>query len=206
MNRRFALLLAALTAAMPACSGAMVRPTATNLQAATAEPTATVRAATEPIPPTAALQGTPLVEPLSVEYQVEDEGRSHIPEGQAGDYAHYPPSSGEHYGRVLEWDIYREEIPPEYYVHNLEHGGIVVLYNCPTACPDTEDRLGQFFTEAPPEPIFGEVKIVIGANSRIESKVVALAWGYELDLPEADVRALLAFYSRHVNRGPELVD
>jgi len=147
----------------------------------------------------------PTATPAAVEYTVPDEGKSHLNLGDTGQYQHYPPSSGPHYGQPIEWGVYQDEVPPEYYVHNLEHGGVVILYNCPEACPDTEDALLQLFNHAPAEAEFNEVKLVISPNAKIESPVVALAWGWELDLPTANADLLLDFYVRHVNQGPELV-
>ncbi len=171
--------------------------TITNLVAsATPIPTAT------PLPsPTPAPIDTPI--PVA-EYEVPDEGRDHIEFPTLGQYDHYPPSSGVHYGRILEWGFYQDEIPPEYWVHSLEHGGIVILYNCSADCQATEDALWQLMDSAPPEVVFNEVKILISPNSQIESPVVALAWGRQLDLDFPDYDTLLNFYQRYVNQGPEL--
>ena len=190
-------------AGLPFVSTPTPVPTATPPPTFTPVPTRTL-VPTEVVLPTLVQLPTALIEPLAQEYEVPDEGHHHIPEGEPGTYTHYPPSSGEHYPKVLQWDFYAVDLPPEFYVHNLEHGGIVVLYHCPTACPDTETTLGEFRAQAPPEQVFGEVKILIGTNKLITSKVVALAWGYELDLEEADLALLLDFYRRHVNQGPEL--
>ena len=151
--------------------------------------------------PTPILTDTPV--PVA-EYEVPDEGREHIEFPTLANYAHYPPSSGLHYGRTLEWGFYQDEIPPEYWVHSLEHGGIVVLYNCSGDCQATEDALWQLMDTAPPEDVFNEVKILISPNSQIESPVVALAWGWQLDLDSPDYDVLLDFYQRRVNLGPEL--
>ncbi|MBI3242027.1 MAG: DUF3105 domain-containing protein [Chloroflexi bacterium] len=147
----------------------------------------------------------PTLEAVPIEYAVPDEGKSHLQLGDTGIYEHYPPSSGSHYGQTFEWGYYDEEVPPEYYVHNLEHGGIVILYNCPEACSDTQDALFQLFNHAPADTTFNKVKIIVSPNSQITSPVIALAWGWELDLETVDADLLLDFYDRHVNQGPELV-
>jgi hypothetical protein len=146
----------------------------------------------------------PLPEGAPTEYAVPDEGAFHIEFPETATYEHYPPSSGLHYGRILEWGLYDEEVPPEFWVHNLEHGGIVVLYNCSDDCAEVEVALEELLATAPPEEVFNEVKIVVSPNSQIESPVVALAWGYQLDLQSPDLEVLLDFYARHVNQGPEL--
>lgn len=149
----------------------------------------------------ATASGNPSAAPT--EYAVPDEGRYHIEFGQTAKYDHFPPSSGLHYGKILNWGFYNEAIPPEYWVHSLEHGGIVILYNCASSCKDTEDAIWQVVQKAPPEDQFNEVKILVTPNSQIDHKVVALAWDTELDLDEANYDILLDFYNRHVNQGPE---
>jgi hypothetical protein len=57
---------------------------------------------------------------------------------------------------------------------------------------------------APPEDVFNEVKILVSPNSQIEHPVIALAWGWQLDMDVPDAGVLLRFYQRHVNQGPEL--
>ena len=57
-------------------------------------------------------------------------------------YDHNPPTSGCHYNlgygtAPITAGAYDQVIQPEYWVHNLEHGYVVVLYNCPAGCPDT---------------------------------------------------------------------
>src|SRR5690242_14376423 len=66
-----------------------------------------------------------------------NEGHLHVTPGTKVDYGANPPTSGSHwpYWRT-PWDMYTTQVPREKWVHNLEHGGIVLLYNCPTGCPD----------------------------------------------------------------------
>ena len=59
--------------------------------------------------------------------RMPDRGGGHVPEGQPVPYPSYPPTSGPHWPRPAPWGVYDFEIAPEVYVHNLEHGGIVVL-------------------------------------------------------------------------------
>ena len=138
--------------------------------------------------------------PLPTEYAVRDEGREIIEQIYDGRYAHYPPSSGKHYNLSAQWGFYKSEIPPEFYIGSLELGGIVILYNCPQPCPQTEAALTQLLDIAPPDAESHQVMIVISPNSKIGSPVVALAWGWELDLPRADLNALVAFYQNHVGQ------
>lgn len=141
------------------------------------------------------------------EIAVPTEDPFHVQPNQQGKYGHYPPSSGMHFGQYLNWGMYSDEVPPEFWVHSLEHGGVVILYNCAKAddCAKTKQTLKNFYNAAPPESVFNKVKIMITPNSKITYQVTALAWGYELNLGDVNQEALLNFYQKYVNKGPELV-
>ena len=66
-------------------------------------------------------------------------GNLHMPRGdEHPPYNSVPGTSGWHYsdsGAPIAWGIYNEFIPDEVLVHNLEHGGVGIHYNCPTAAP-----------------------------------------------------------------------
>lgn len=55
-------------------------------------------------------------------------GNMHIPEDEAIAYDESPPSSGNHRGVWAKWGRY-EALPPERWLHNLEHGGVAFLYH-----------------------------------------------------------------------------
>src|SRR5262245_37068183 len=66
--------------------------------------------------------------------QMPDEGQGHVPEGTQITYKNQPPSSGQHYPRPYGYGFYTEPVVAGFWVHNLEHGSVVILYNCPTDC------------------------------------------------------------------------
>ena len=67
----------------------------------------------------------PAVEPVA------DEGAFHLPFCTPVAYAHNPPASGNHWPWTAPWGPSKDIVPREWWVHNLEHQGIVLLYNCP---------------------------------------------------------------------------
>jgi hypothetical protein len=74
--------------------------------------------------------------------QVLLETRIHIPLGESPHYEANPPVSGQHWGEAwARWQIHSREVPRGYWVHNLEHGGVVFLYH-----PDTGTQLVQKLT------------------------------------------------------------
>jgi hypothetical protein len=133
------------------------------------------------------------------------EGRTHVTEGSPIQYQNVPPSSGSHYPSPKEWGVYADPIQPGYWVHNLEHGGVALLYNCPSGCPDVVS-VGQDAFNTFPKDKYGEVKLVVTPDAGLPSgvQVAAVAWQY-VKLYRGDFTRdnFLAFYNGHVDRGPE---
>ena len=60
----------------------------------------------------------------------EDLGREHFEAGMTyDDYNSNPPTSGPH-SSLSPWGVFDEAVPKEVAVHNMEHAGVVVWYNC----------------------------------------------------------------------------
>lgn len=135
---------------------------------------------------------------------IPDEGRVHVVEGSAINYKHVPPASGPHYPVPKNWGIYTKTIAPGYWVHNLEHGGIVVLYDCPSGCPQIVDQLNQAFKTFPKDK-YNEVKLVATPYSGLpdHAQAMAVAWDYQKSYTAFNLQDVLAFYNGHVDRGPE---
>ena len=136
--------------------------------------------------------------------QMPNEGQAHIPNDRVGVYkAPYPPTSGQHWGNTwAEWEMYDDPIPPEVFVHNLEHGGIVLLHRCDTPCPATVIALRELYRTFP-KAKHGKVKMVVAPDPKIRTPFVILAWTWIDELPTLDRDRLLRFYRAHVDRGPE---
>ena len=95
------------------------------------------------------------------------------------------------------------------FLHNLEHGGIVILYDCPggNSCDALRNQLQNYVKNlAPAEPQFNEVKIVMSPYSRgMQKKVAVLAWHYLEFLDGYDQNEITRFYESHVDQGPERI-
>ncbi|MDQ6885154.1 MAG: DUF3105 domain-containing protein [Candidatus Dormibacteraeota bacterium] len=144
--------------------------------------------------------------------QVPDEGRNHIDPSTPGTYNVYPPTSGSHYNAQgiapVTWQTITT-LQEGQYIHNLEHGGIVVLYNCPSGsdCTTLRNQLENYVKNlVPVEPQFNQMKIVLSPYSRgMQKKIALLAWDYIQFLDSYDVTAITTFYESHVDKGPEAV-
>ncbi|HEX6513041.1 MAG TPA: DUF3105 domain-containing protein [Chloroflexota bacterium] len=132
----------------------------------------------------------------------------HIPDSQpipADPAGHYPPVFGNHYAEWRPPGIYDSPVPEGNFIHDLEHGGIVILYNCPSGCPELVNQLKGLLTSLPKSSQYNEVKLVISPNTKIQHQLALLAWDYEKDLDSFDESAIRQFYTAHLDRGPEHV-
>jgi hypothetical protein len=130
----------------------------------------------------------------------------HIPDTQpitADPAGHYPPVFGNHYDTPRPPGVYDSPIPEGNFIHDLEHGAAVILYNCPSACPDEVAQYKGLLTSLPRSSQFNEVKLVVSPNNTIDHHIALLAWDYEQDLDSYDAAAIRAFYQAHLDKGPE---
>lgn len=151
----------------------------------------------------AALQPVPL---LGQEYPIV--GAEHIPDGQkATDYNTDPPTSGQHYGQPAEAGFYEEAPADEQLVHNLEHGHVVIYYNCSEldagACGDLQNGIRQAMESAGVTENTRTLKIVAVPRPGMDNLVTYTSWGrmYRADTFERD--ELLLFVEQNRNRAPE---
>ena len=127
-----------------------------------------------------------------------NEGATHVEVGTPINYNDYPPTSGIHYPNWAPWRYSDAEIPPGNWVHNLEHGGIVILYKCPANCNQLKQQLRDLAASLPKARATPGPKIVVAPDDRIESTLVALAWTRRLKLEQFDEGQLRSFYQRLV--------
>ncbi len=132
-------------------------------------------------------------------------GQLHINPGTAHvAYNSNPPSSGPHYPTPAPWGIKTTEQPDELLVHNLEHGGINILYK-PGLPQDQIDKLKDIFNNLPASQQFNEVKAVMAPRAANPNPIEIVAWTYTYDMQSPDEAKILQFYNGHLDKGPELV-
>jgi len=132
-------------------------------------------------------------------------GGIHVAEGTSIHYDYNPPSSGPHYPSPASWGVYPQALAPGTWVHNLEHGGIVVLYQCPTSCTALQAQLQGLYTQMPFDGQFQEKKAIITPFPNLDHLLRVQAWGWTMPLDTVDTAAIDAFYREHVNKGPEVI-
>jgi len=141
-------------------------------------------------------------EPAGPGRKMPDRGDDHVPEGTRVTYREYPPTSGPHWPRWAKWGIYAEAVPEEAFVHNLEHGGVVILYRCPTPCPEVVRRLEETVA-ALPKSKYGHVKVVVSPNARIRTRFALLAWTRLDEFDRFDRERIDRFVRAWQDKGPE---
>lgn len=115
------------------------------------------------------------------------------------DYADTPPASGDHNGRCWsDWGVIESGVPPERWVHNLEHGGVVFLYRCDDGCDADQKQLRELVNAHP--------RTLMTSYSQLPTRFAAISWGVRLLSDCLDREAFEAFYSMHVAHGREDID
>jgi hypothetical protein len=135
----------------------------------------------------------------------------HVPEGTAIDYNSNPPCSGAHYSVWAAFQEYDKPIDRPYLVHDMEHGAIVLLYNCALAKPNApcdalKDGLRKVRDALPPDPSCDpatRVRVVIAPDPKLDVPVAAAAWGYTYKGDCVDEPTLTKFAKDHYAKGPE---
>ncbi len=119
-----------------------------------------------------------------------------------------PPSSGTHFGLWVRWGVHTEVVPRGNYVHNEEHGGVVVLYRCIAPdCAPTRTALEAFVNGLPPEPecmgMGSSRRIVLTEDPLIDTPIAAAAWGFTYHADCFDEPSLRAFVLARTGLAPE---
>jgi len=140
--------------------------------------------------------------PTRVVLSVPNEGRLHVAPDITPTYQFNPPASGPHVDASAPTGVYCEPLSPRHWVHSLEHGYIVVLYDPAHRLP-LGDVLAPLLWLAPPSRQFGNVKLVIAPYAGLPHPVCAVAWNRQLYLDCADYARLLLFYVTYIDLGPE---
>jgi len=112
-----------------------------------------------------------------------DQGQQHLAPGETFDgYNSNPPSSGPHDPQPVPWGFYDQPVPKEKLVHNLEHGGKLVLYNPSTVAPDVVEQLRLFGERY----VTGGAKLVGAPYPDMQSQFALVSWTYVDTFDELD--------------------
>ncbi len=134
------------------------------------------------------------------------QSENHIGRGQPHEpYSTDPASSGPHYadkGAPAQWGIYTQEIPDEVFLHNEEHGGVVITYGLDL--PDDQvKKLQKLFAPPYSNPNFKPTKAIVTQRSKNTKPIELASWTRTFNLDSYDENTLMQYYLTNVGKSPE---
>lgn len=134
--------------------------------------------------------------------ELKNRGRSHVETTEQVKYKDNPPASGNHWNAAdpqapLPWGVYTDEVQDEQWIHNLEHGHVVIAYKG-ISDPDLEKLLKQR----------GYVKyhlVVVPRKDNPKKGIYYLSWDHRMFCKRPSPEALQHFIDERIDQGPELM-
>ena len=135
-------------------------------------------------------------------YVQPDMGNSHVSRGDKVTYTYCAPASGSHVNLPgvagpIPARVYgpTDSVIPQGWIHNLEHGGLVILYKTDSAgaTPDGQAKFKAFFEAFPPAQNCGPI---IAPFDKMSTPFQAILWGRVLPLETFDEAKLTAFWEQ----------
>ena len=132
--------------------------------------------------------------------RIPSQGQTHIPIGAPHpSYNTVPATSGWHYDTPAPWGIYDEQMPDETFIHNMEHGGVIISHNLSET--SMIDRLQELVRRQADSP---GCLIMQPYPELDEGEVVLTAWTWIQDFDGVvDIAGMQRFIDAHKNQGPE---
>jgi hypothetical protein len=127
------------------------------------------------------------------------EGQDHVPQDTEIAWMSDPPHSGPHYPTWELWGEHDTTVPRGNWVHNLEHGGIVLSYRCADPCDAELEILRDVIEQRP------ELRILLTPDPYLpdRERFAALSWTWIHRFDAPDLEELLCFADQHENHAPE---
>jgi Protein of unknown function (DUF3105) len=144
-------------------------------------------------------------------YVQPDMGRHHLGVGEKVTYTYCPPASGSHNNAAGAGPIAprlygpNDTALPVGWVHNLEHGAMVIVYRGRDGDPGltsaAQAELRSLFDSFPPSPVCGIAKgtsqgPVIARFDQMTTPYAAIVWDRILPLQTIDTTQILAFWQQ----------
>ena len=89
--------------------------------------------------------------------------------------------------------MHETPLKDEYRIHNLEHGGIGIHYDCPEGCPEMVAEL----TDLVNRGVDGGLKLLLSPYPGMGSKLVLTAWTFIQKLEAYDEGLVKDFIDSH---------
>jgi hypothetical protein len=115
------------------------------------------------------------------------------------DYATNPPSSGEHYPNWADFGVYDFPLPRGFWMHNLEHGAVVVTYSCGASCAADLAAAKAWLAGLSADATCpsGPPRVLLVPDPKLDVAWAASAWGFTLRAKCFDAAAFTDFVTAH---------
>lgn len=135
-------------------------------------------------------------------------GTEHVQPGLPHEpYNSDPPTSGPHYPTPAEPGFYEEAPLDEYLVHNLEHGHVIIWYNCSALssedCQVLKDDIRDVMSRAGVSLVTGTPKVEAVPRPAMDATIALTSWGRIHKLDAFDRDQILRFIKAFRDEAPE---
>ena len=132
----------------------------------------------------------------------------HIQVGEQHEaYNSDPPTSGPHYAQPAQAGFYNEALPDETLVHNLEHGYVIIWYNCTglsdSDCQTIKTQIKTVMDNAKPVTITGTKKLIAVPRPNMGTLIALTSWGRIDKLNSFEQPEIAEFINDFRNEAPE---
>jgi hypothetical protein len=158
--------------------------------------------------PTVAVYGDPNVAgtiddgEVRTTLDIPDGGTSHVQPGTFVQYTSNPPSSGAHYSQPLSAGFYDNAVPDGHIVHSLEHGYVVIWYNCDGLsdddCQVLKDQIKNLMSY-----VGGSKLIGMNRTGNMKHLIALTSWGKLAFLDAFDDVFIKSFIATNKLHSPE---
>jgi Protein of unknown function (DUF3105) len=127
---------------------------------------------------------------------------SHVPElPDDYEYNSIPATSGFHNDQTAIWNLYDQPVPQINYVHNLEHGGMVIQYGSEVSDADVASLADWYQQDTRGLVVAPLSEEMEEEDPTLADKIVANAWTHMMKCTTFDASALDQFSDDY--RGPQ---
>ena len=139
---------------------------------------------------------------------VTEQAGLHRPAGTPIEWTTNPPTSGDHFDNWAAYDRSYTLLDRGYWVHNLEHGAIVLLHRCDAGCPDQVAALEDAVRAMPIDsqctaPVQRRTLVAADPLLPTDATFAAVAWGAMYNATCVDPDAIATFTADFYARAPE---
>jgi hypothetical protein len=131
------------------------------------------------------------------------EGAGHVTVCAPTSYNSKPPASGNHYPTWAVFRAYDQPVPWGYLVHAMEHGAVVIAYNCPEGCAADVQAAKEVMAAAPAKPNCPRAPVILTPDPTLDVRFAAAAWNHVLRASCFDRQAFGDFIAERRDMGPE---